>query len=24
MKTVTFVTSMLLGLAFPHLKVWLS
>ncbi|GES84646.1 hypothetical protein GLOIN_2v1482460 [Rhizophagus clarus] len=23
MKTVTFITSMLLGLAFPHLKIWL-
>jgi len=22
-KTITFITSMLLGLAFPHLKVWL-
>lgn len=23
MKTVTFIMSMLLGLAFPHLKIWL-
>ena len=24
MKIVTFMTSMLLSLAFPHLKIWLS
>ena len=23
MKTVTFIISILLGLAFPHLKIWL-